>query len=1439
MKPVKPSPVATQRGPAAATGSIAPNGVSASGRVPTSTAARNLQAKMDQTSVVLSSAQLQNQLLQSQHLTTASLLKVPPVTRKPESLSSVAIIDPALSLAVQLDTSVSPRVSHGQSARGQVGDFKAGESEGASVAAASTSSVTTQATPVLSKLLGPDSHSSPRVALHAKQVSAKVIRRLIETQSQAPPAQLPPLTQTQPTITTSEPSSTREASVLDIADQFDAMMEHARNHEADQAHASLAPSPSVVDLTASTKSLIAANDNSLRALSEALRNSPLKRNPSATTLHTSLLSTLSSGPSGDEPTSANAPTQIDTNRGDSIPPRDSEAALDDVKTSNKDESGELHLSSTAGGVERAISKASANSEQTANIPKSLTPFEALAADARDAAEAWLESRLRHGRWVQSLHLAQSLVDARNTDEQIIAAADAWQDHHTQYMRSPIVQSQLQSSSSAHHLPLSESNSLRSMHTKSQLHLLIPGPTPVRGTTHTGQLLLSSSKPNLTKLAAEFKQTMTTQLHPLPSGAMALKMLGIDKQSLLRIGLSHEQVDRVYRGLWVYSVGVHDLLKRISYEVTGGGKRGAPAGSRSQSNLTADTASPTASTNHTLVHSQSAGSLGQSLPGNPQSSSDVLMEALWKVHAVLFELLNPDTYPMALVAVERASLNALHALTTRFHAFAHSRQRRVELLKKDVAQLEETQNAMRQTINELRGEKQNLIDEVVKLGKETVAAALEAAECKQELWRVRHDFTRASERYVAAEEALAASAQKYNKQLMEAKKLNDELKAELEKRDSQAKQEKQDALVQQAYCRQLESEVTSLRLQVEQYNAERMDALKLKENESARVRTLESHLQVRAREVEELIAVQTKLRRELEEEIRQKERLRTELTTSREKLLSANVEKEKLLGNLAVKEAETESLAKRCTRLKEQLAAYESMLKRAHEALAESQRAATRGSDSFSELPMDDSKTPAVQSTLDELSKTLESGEQFRHDDEDEIAALNRSTLQLQEEARIRAATAEADYRREQMETFARMTAELESQPEVPLQSPLAPEDIPQSQAVSPTAAPVSPASRRGSLQQSLGTTETVAAKEINTALASQQSRIWTQLQETRHSLQRALAQLAELTTTHARTVESLEREQADHRQTHADLAKIAAELQNVNRLRSNDAAELSKLKREKADLERTIEGLRSDLAQAKEDFNAASEANKKQVESLQEEINALTLARAETQSQSSQATAEIAALRQKNWDLSQTLQQVRAEVDRLNQLLAQSRSEVHKLTEESAVDKHALAGLRRALAEKMDELDSMEQQAAELQEKLREATQATAQRDALQKELESVREQFAEQLANELAMVERKYEAMLRELKDKYSKLAEEKQSATEELQGKLQVQVHVSSSAMETKLRAMEAEHKEMVAALQAKLDAQRDEYTATIEALQKSLDQAHALIDSLQGQEPQETEL
>ena len=38
--------------------------------------------------------------------------------------------------------------------------------------------------------------------------------------------------------------------------------------------------------------------------------------------------------------------------------------------------------------------------------------------------------------------------------------------------------------------------------------------------------------------------------------------GIDKQTLVEAGISSEEVDRIYRSLFVYSVGFFELLKKI-------------------------------------------------------------------------------------------------------------------------------------------------------------------------------------------------------------------------------------------------------------------------------------------------------------------------------------------------------------------------------------------------------------------------------------------------------------------------------------------------------------------------------------------------------------------------------------------------------------------------------------------------------------------------------------------------------------------------------------------------------------------------------------------------------------------------------------------------------------------------------------------------------------
>ena len=53
---------------------------------------------------------------------------------------------------------------------------------------------------------------------------------------------------------------------------------------------------------------------------------------------------------------------------------------------------------------------------------------------------------------------------------------------------------------------------------------------------------------------------TDLLHAEPSSRKGLLTFGLDRQALLGAGLTADVVDRLYRGLYVYTVGFSDLLR---------------------------------------------------------------------------------------------------------------------------------------------------------------------------------------------------------------------------------------------------------------------------------------------------------------------------------------------------------------------------------------------------------------------------------------------------------------------------------------------------------------------------------------------------------------------------------------------------------------------------------------------------------------------------------------------------------------------------------------------------------------------------------------------------------------------------------------------------------------------------------------------------------------
>lgn len=108
--------------------------------------------------------------------------------------------------------------------------------------------------------------------------------------------------------------------------------------------------------------------------------------------------------------------------------------------------------------------------------------------------------------------------------------------------------------------------------------------------------------NIKTLAEGNDRTKLGQFEPL-------RQLGIDRQALQEAGVPTPLIGRVYRALWVYSLGIHEMIAEVSYN--------AHADKR---------------------HS--------------------IMGAIWQTYALLLEDYDDEDYVMALSAVQQQSLNAM-------------------------------------------------------------------------------------------------------------------------------------------------------------------------------------------------------------------------------------------------------------------------------------------------------------------------------------------------------------------------------------------------------------------------------------------------------------------------------------------------------------------------------------------------------------------------------------------------------------------------------------------------------------------------------------------------------------------------------------------------------------------------------------------------------------
>lgn len=151
----------------------------------------------------------------------------------------------------------------------------------------------------------------------------------------------------------------------------------------------------------------------------------------------------------------------------------------------------------------------------------------------------------------------------------------------------------------------------------------------------------------------------------------LKLLGIDRQTLEEAGVPPKLIFRLYRGLWVYSVGFHELLEEVSHYSRG---------------------------------------------------SKECLGNIWKAYALLLEHNDPQRYVMAVSAVEHVSQRALLKFVARIRQHILERQQQEKRTGELLQQVREQLDDAGLEIKRLQIDKVALTEKVSKFAAEANTAS---------------------------------------------------------------------------------------------------------------------------------------------------------------------------------------------------------------------------------------------------------------------------------------------------------------------------------------------------------------------------------------------------------------------------------------------------------------------------------------------------------------------------------------------------------------------------------------------------------------------------------------------------------------------------------------------------------------------------------------------